>query len=608
MRSRIVAGVLCGFVAASLLVFGAVRSTTAQSRPNDVAVSGPQVIEATSLGVSPAVGTMPQTQHPRTQKVLRWIPIHPRPALAKNSSNKSHHRTPTPTATGTVAATPTATPTPTATSTTASTPGPTPTSTATNTATATPTATSTAGGLSGSMPTPSVTFAGGSDAENGSLNLFYALPPDTQGAVGGGYYVQVTNLLFTAVNLSNGRTTSESLSGLWGFSTCGLESMGDPIVLYDAQAGRWLISEIAGAYPQPPFYQCVALSQTSNPNGNYNLWQLQIPNNWLNDYPKFGVWPDGYYMTTNLFKGNTFAGQGVLAWDRSAMLAGASSPTVIMFNLGSDPATSSLFGMLPSDFDGAPPPSGEPNHFAVLTAPEFGDSQDSIEIFDFAANFSNPSASTLTQVATLPTAAFNPNVCTSGNCAPQPGTSQKLEVLSDRLMYRLQYRNFNYGSSGGYETLVTNHTVQGPAGQAAIRYYDVRRSTGGSWSIYDQATYAPDSNSRWMGAAAMDQAGNLVVGYSMSGPTASSGPQPYPSIRYAGRSAGATGGLDLSEATMTAGTGSQTDTSDRWGDYSGLSIDPSDGCTFYYTNEYYSGTSQYSWLTRIGAFRLPTCP
>jgi hypothetical protein len=456
------------------------------------------------------------------------------------------------------------------------------------------------------MPTPSVSFAGGSNADNGTYNGGYVLPPDTNGAVGPNNYVQAINLMVEVFDKGSGKmTAAEPLSSLFGgiLSNCGLFADGDPEVLYDRQADRWLVSEIAGSPPFVPYEQCVAVSTSSDPAGSYHIYELPMPNGYLNDYPKFGIWPDAYYMSANFFNGNTFVGAGVFAWDRQAMLAGQSPVNVVYFNLGGSPSTANLFGFLPSNLVGTtPPPAGEPDHFAVLTSAAFGGGEtDAVQIYDFHVDFTTPANSTFTLNSTIPVSSFDPNVCTatSGNCVAQRGTSQKLETLSDRLMYPLQYRNF-----GTYETLVTNHIVKGPSAQAAIRYYELKRSGGaGPFAMYDQGTFAPDSNSRWMGSAGLDHAGNLVVGYSVSGTGL------YPSIRYAGRDSNTTnGGLNLGEASLIEGGGSQTDNSGRWGDYSGLSLDPSDDCTFWYTSEYLNSTSQYMWLTRIGSFRMPSCP
>jgi hypothetical protein len=324
-------------------------------------------------------------------------------------------------------------------------------------------------------------------------------------------------------------------------------------------------------------------------------------NNKLNDYPKFGVWPDAYYMSDNQFQppAFTFAGAGVFAFDRIKMLAGDPTASGIYFDLATpDP---SIGGLLPADLDGPAPPPGTPNYFAYFTATEFGDAQDGLRIFEFRADFATPLSSTFTERSGSPlaTAAFNPVICPAfSDCIPQRGTKVKVDSLADRLMFRLQYRNF-----GTHESLVTNHTVNAGNGRAGIRYYELRATPpGGNFVVNEQATFAPDGNHRWMGSAAMDVAGNIAVGYSVSGA------KTFPSIRYAARLAtDQPGGLFQGEATLQKGGGSQTSLSSRWGDYSALSVDPVEECTFWYTQEYYATTSAAGWQTKIGSFRLPGC-
>jgi uncharacterized repeat protein (TIGR01451 family) len=380
---------------------------------------------------------------------------------------------------------------------------------------------------------------------------------------------------------------------------CATRDDGDPIVLYDHLADRWLISQLAAAAPIS--HECIAISQTGDPSGSYFVYDFPMPNAKFNDYPKFGVWPDGYYMTDNQFLAEVFAGAGVFAFDRAKMLAGDPAASFIYFDLAAlDP---SIGGMLPSDLDGPPPPAGTPNPFAYFTAGEFGDPQgDALRIFDFHADFANPAASTFTERNESPiaTAAFDPNLCGfSRSCIPQPGTPVGLDAISDRLMFRLQYRNF-----GSHQSLVVNHTVDADGtDHAGIRYYELRRTLpGGTWSIHEQATFAPDATHRWMGSAALDQKGNLAVGFSASDNAT------FPSIRYAGRLAtDLPGGLAQGEATLKIGAGSQTSSLSRWGDYSMLAVDPTDGCTFWYTSVYYAATSSSGWQTHIGSFAFPSC-
>jgi hypothetical protein len=220
----------------------------------------------------------------------------------------------------------------------------------------------------------------------------------------------------------------------------------------------------------------------------------------------------------------------------------------------------------------------------------WGYPQDQLEAWKFHVDWVTPANSTFTSQPNLATASF----VQMGSGIPQPGTPTTLDTLSDRLMYRLAYRNF-----GDHEALVVNHTVS-VSGQAGVRWYELRR-TGGNWSINQQGTYAPAGGThRWMGSVALDKSGNLALGMSASSSTV------FPSIYYAGRLAGDPAGTLTMESTMTPGGGSQLAPS-RWGDYSSMSLDPSDDCTFWYTTEYYSASASWNWQTRIASFRFPQC-
>lgn len=453
------------------------------------------------------------------------------------------------------------------------------------------------------MPTPSFSFDGISNNDNAVIILSLFIPPDTNGDVGPNHYVQIVNVLFEVFDKTSGASLlgPETLSTVFtGFGgPCETKDDGDPIVLYDSLADRWLLSQFVDAEPS---HECIAISQTPDPTGAYFLYDFQHPLSKFGDYPKIGVWPDGYYMTVNQFSGSSFVGVGAFAFDRSAMLSGNPSAGFIYFDLVSD---SSLFGILPADVDGIAPATGTPNYVAAASRIEFGNSVDGLRLFDFHADYVTPSNSTFVERSESPIAAasFNPVICNFfADCIPQPGTAVGLDPLGSNLMHRLQYRNF-----GVHESLVLNHTVDvSGANHAGVRYYELRRALpGGSFSINEQASFAPDADHRWMGSAAMDKDGNLAVGYSVSSSTT------FPSIRYAGRlSSDPPGGLFQGEATLQAGAGSQTDPinpSNRWGDYSALTVDPSDGCTFWYTNEYYSSTSAFDWLTRIGRFKFASC-
>jgi Fibronectin type III domain len=439
--------------------------------------------------------------------------------------------------------------------------------------------------------TPKVSF-------EGIGNTAGVLPPDTNGDVGPNHYIQWVNLSFAIFRKTDGAVLYGPADGktLWqGFSgPCSTSNDGDPIVLYDEIAGRWLMSQFAlPNYPRGPYYQCIAVSTTDNPLGSWNRYSYSFSK--MNDYPKFGVWPDGYYMTMNQFSncnifGCSWGGQGVVAFERSQMLSGGPARAVY-FDMA---AETSLGGMLPADLDGPTlPPAGAPAYFMQID-----DQPDQLQLWQFRADWNNIQNSAFTRKALLPTSAFDSNMCGgSRNCIPQPAGAPKLDALADRLMYRLQYRNF-----GTHETLVTNHTVDVGSDRGAVRWYEVR-NPGAAPVIYQQGTFGPaDTLNRWLGSAAMDASGNLAIGYSVSNTTT------FPSIRFSGRLAGdPLGTLTVAESDIQTGSGAQGHSSGRWGDYSMLAVDPTDGCTFWFTSEYYLGSSSAGWRTGIGSFRLNGC-
>jgi hypothetical protein len=258
--------------------------------------------------------------------------------------------------------------------------------------------------------------------------------------------------------------------------------------------------------------------------------------------------------------------------------------------------------MLPSDLDGATaPPANSPNYFYTKKDAATYGGVDRLEIYEFKVDFTTPANSTFAKTLDLPTAAFKSTLCGdnggngSSNCIPQPGTAQKLDSIVEWPMFRFQYRNL-----GAYESLVGNFTVDvnDVLDHAGIRWFQLRR-TGGAWSIFQQGTQAPDASHRWMGSIAADKDGNIALGYSVSSNAV------FPSIRYATRNAGDAVGTMQAEVTLQAGAASQTNLN-RWGDYSTMSVDPSDDCTFWYTNEYLQDSAA-GWRTRIGSFKMPTC-
>jgi len=448
----------------------------------------------------------------------------------------------------------------------------------------------------GSAGSPITNWPGIKNYDN-SPNLYY--PPDTQGDIGPNHYVQVVNVVIAIWDREGNLLLDPiNINSIWiGFTDpCGTENKGDPIVLYDHLADRWLLSQFAFANGSSsgPYYQCIAVSTTGDPTDSWHLYSYLISNIKLNDYPKFGIWPDGYYMSVNQFEYNlgwSYAGQGAAVFERDQMLSGNSARMQYWDMETSNP---DLFGMLPADLDGPAPPPGAPNPFVQVV----NGNPDRLRVWEFDVDWVTPANSTFEFRQAINTAAFDTSLCTaSRECIPQPSPGIKVDAISDRLMYRLQYRNF-----GGYQTLVTNHTVDvdGTAGDhAGVRWYELR-SSGGDWSIQQQGTFAPDSDHRWMGSAAMNRFGDIALGYSVSSTTT------YPSIRFTGRLGGDPLNLmTMGEGVVVNGNSVQT-SSNRWGDYSMMSVDPLDDCTFWYTQEFYD-TNSTSWQTRIASFRLRDC-
>lgn len=442
---------------------------------------------------------------------------------------------------------------------------------------------------------------------DGIPNVNGVLPPDPTGAAGPNHYVQAVNLSFAIYN-----RTGTALYGpvntntIWsGFSgPCQNTNNGDPVVLYDRVADRFLVSQFAlPNYPSGPFYECIAVSATSDPvSGGWHRYAFLVSNTKMNDYPKLSVWPDGYYMTVNQFNQSTldWGGAGVAAFERSKMLLGQAA-RMIYFDLYS--VNSNLGGMLPADWDGGAanqPPANAPNVFAEIDDDAWLYSPDQIWLWQFQADWGTPTNSSFSQIGTLPTAAFDTNMCGYARaCIPQPGTTAKLDALSDRLMFRMPYRNY-----GTYQSILLNHTVDtNGADRAGIRWYELRNS-GSGWGIYQQGTHAPaDNQHRWLGSIAANDNGDIALAYSVSGSSVN------PSLRFTSRTASdPLGQMTQPEISIVAGSGYQTHTAARWGDYAQLTPDPTDPTALWFTGEYTNSISQASWRTRIAKLLLSNAP
>ena len=462
---------------------------------------------------------------------------------------------------------------------------------------------------SAAIPAPIHTWAGMSRPCNGCVD---GIPPDTNGAVGKTQYLEMVNFGLQVFD----KLTGTSLLGpipidsVWfGFrDACRTGGNGDPVVVYDRLADRWVISQFARPTENGDLSdECIAVSQTGDATGAWYRYDFHLTR-FFQDYPKFGVWPDGYYMSANIFIGGIFAGPQAFVFDRAKMLVG--DPTATAQTPG---RTNDEDFFLPSDLDGIlPPPPGDPNHFVQVTVEENGPPDEQplagplatptptatpapkYKVWAFHVDWDHPANSRFSPEASLLAAGFTRLCADTRECVPQKGTKAKLDGLGDRLMFRNAYRRF----PDGRESMLNNITVNAES-VAGIRWFELQRALPGNWAIRQQDTYRPDNTWRWMGSIASDNQGNIALGFSASSPTI------HPQIRYAGRLATDPLNMLSSEQHLFDGTGSQK--ADRWGDYSDMTVDPVDDCTFYYTNEYYATTSGTTWQTRIGYFRFSQC-
>jgi hypothetical protein len=429
-------------------------------------------------------------------------------------------------------------------------------------------------------PTVLLNFEGISFATGGT-----GAPPDTNGAAGLTQYVQTVNGSVAVFDSSTGAVILPPvhINVLWTGvpDECGADNDGDPIVLYDRMADRWLITQFAvSRRTGPNYFQCIAVSTTGDATGSYYLYDFNFGPDDFVDYGKFGSWPDAYYASFNTFNSTgSFKYGEACAFDRTAMQSGAPALGLCF----TDPTQ---FGFLPADFDGTiPPPGGSPNPFMNLF------SNSSVAVWPYHVDFVTPSSSTFGPPSILPVAAFT----RPGTVVPQLGTTDKLDSLGDRLMFRNAYR-----TDGTNETLVVNHSI-GNASQVSVRWYQINDPNGSPF-VVQQGTYAPDSSFRWMGSIAMDSVGDIAMGYSVSSSAI------HPAISFTGRLPTDPLGTMQAETTLFSGGGSQLDTGGRWGDYSALTVDPNDDCTFWYTTEYIPTNGSFNWRTRISSFVFPNCP
>jgi hypothetical protein len=454
-----------------------------------------------------------------------------------------------------------------------------------------------------SVPRPSQVF-------EGIANTTFVAPPDPTGEVSPTQYVEAVNAddgAFMAVFDRTGDVLAEpfKMERLWEKgSFCRKNGQGDPIVNYDQYADRWIVTQFAfitGDEVHGPYYECIAVSSSGDATGTYYAYDFLIAKDELPDYPKFGVWPDGYYMSLHLFAGNGsfFKAQGIIAFDRENMLLGQEARGLIFF------VNEKHFGLLPADAQGpTPPPTGAPNYLVVLRDNNVNDNvkNDQVLLYEFHVNWGRPGRSEIIGPRKMRTEPYNSALCEQTfSCLPQKGSKVRLDALGAASgygafqMYPLAYRNY-----GTHESLTLNHSVKvGKKNRSGINWFELRQPGPGA-VIHQQGIYSPDRKSRWVASLGMDGAGNMAMGYALTSKRI------FPSIAYTGRLATDPLGTMQAERMMVRGQGAQTGVT-RWGDYTSLSVDPIDDCTFWYVNEYYKRTSMSNWRTAIGSFTFPEC-
>ncbi|NJL27984.1 MAG: hypothetical protein HC897_08825 [Thermoanaerobaculia bacterium] len=446
------------------------------------------------------------------------------------------------------------------------------------------------------------------DVNTAGTGFTGATPPDTVGDVGPSHYVQAVNATRIAIFDKTGTLLPGypiTLSTLAPSGACRTNAAGDPIVLYDRLADRWFLQEFTGGG-----LLCIYISQTPDPTGAYYFYSFSPPS--FPDYPHFGVWPDAYYGSTN--ENGSGGNQTTYAFDRLNMLAG--NPATMQRLAVVPPVSGYGFQTLtPVDHDGASsPPAGAPGlfmrHFddeAHTGSPNAA--TDLLQMWAMDVDWTTPANTTVTALPAITITDFNSWMVNYSTffSVPQPGTTTRLDPIREAILNRLSYLNFTT-----HETLVgalatnRNPATSGSTVSAGLRWFELRRTggPGNPWTLHQEGTFGGDANSAtaqyFMGAIAMDGAGNIGLGYSK---TDTAAPNVFPSLGVAARLATDAPGTMGNENSLASGVQAQTGTG-RWGDYAALGVDPEDDCTFWFTSEFMPGGS---WGTRVASFTLQEC-
>ncbi|MCX6266623.1 MAG: BACON domain-containing carbohydrate-binding protein [Bacteroidetes bacterium] len=422
----------------------------------------------------------------------------------------------------------------------------------------------------------------------GQTSPYY--PPDCNGTAGPDHFMQTINMVYAIYDKSGTLAAGPANLNLLFQGVAGSNfNDGDPIILYDDQADRWLVTEfsISGSIN----YMLMAVSTTNDPTGTWHKYSFQVAS--MPDYPKFSVWRDGYYMGDNNGGSND-----IYVFERDKMLTGSVAKGIGFSNAWRPSSVDGFMCVPPIDNDGPLAPAGTPGLFIAFNDDALGGGLDQLWLYELTVDWTTPSNSAFVRTQTIDVQSFNSSFGNNWNNIEQKGTTQRLDGIPQVIMNVPQYRNF-----GSYQTIVCCHTVNvDGARHAGIRWYELRKTTA-SWTIRQQGTYAPDANSRWMGSIMLNGNNEIGLGYSISSTSM------FPGIFFCGQSPAAylsaSGILDIAEDTIKLGAYSQTG-ANRWGDYSQMSVDPADDKTFWFTNQYVgSGGSR---KTKIASFRYNFAP
>ncbi len=439
-------------------------------------------------------------------------------------------------------------------------------------------------------------------------------PPDTNAAVGDTEVVEWVNVSYAVFSKTTGAILAGPIEGntLWSSlgGNCASQNDGDIIAQWDRTNHRWLLAQntFAGGY-----YACIAVSQTNDALGAYYLYSFSLGTGFP-DYPKYGIWPTGYFETMNNFgpEGEEFIGAEVCAYNSAKLIVGDQTAEQICFQL-----TDNDYSLLPGDQDSTIAPPGGQDEFFIGSY-DVDPDNDHLYLYSMHPVYPNPSESTfvgsgLADPFTVP--AYTP-FCDSnpirGACIPEPGGSG-VASLGDRVMYRFAYWDDQPVANATAtpplplpsQHWYVNHVVTASGGQAGVRWYEftapIRTVTVSGLNLFQSGTFAPDSNYRWMGSLTRDKVDDVALGYSLASSTV------YPSVAFTGRTSSDPLGTMEAEQVIVSGAGSQSDTDNRWGDYSSMAIDAADGCTFWYAQEYYLVNATFDWSSRVASLKFSNC-